>query len=207
MINKKSLLIFTALALTLCCVLCGCTNKQQEHHDEPLATISLNYNVVDLPEVNGSVLLRATVTNSHEQVVWVSSDTSIATVVNGQVNAVSQGTATITATVAGVSATCTVNVVGGGSGPSLVPVAVLEFSVDVTKVQVGYQFELSANFTLEGKTVDGVTVTYESSDLQVLSVAQNLVTANGVGIAEITASCSYQGKLYQQSVQIEVIGE
>ena len=75
--------------------------------------ISLNSSSLDL-EVGNTDTLNATVIPSNatnKTVTWSSSDTSVATVNNGTVTAVAQGTATITAaTFNGYKATCTVTV-------------------------------------------------------------------------------------------------
>lgn len=49
---------------------------------------------------------------TYKAVTWASSDDDVATVVNGKVTAIDSGTATITATADGVSATCSVKVTG-----------------------------------------------------------------------------------------------
>ncbi len=54
--------------------------------------------------------LTATGVPAGETVTWKSDDESVATVENGVVTAVAKGTATITATAGGKSATCTVTV-------------------------------------------------------------------------------------------------
>jgi uncharacterized protein YjdB len=54
--------------------------------------------------------LKATTKNTSKKVSWKSSDKKVATVKNGKITAKGSGTATITATVSGVSATCKVTV-------------------------------------------------------------------------------------------------
>lgn len=75
--------------------------------------IMLSQNTMDL-RINSSYRLTTTqVTNSgsDKPVIWSSDNTSVATVSNGTVTGVGEGTATITASIAGgKSATCTVNV-------------------------------------------------------------------------------------------------
>ena len=59
--------------------------------------------------------LAATGVPDGETVTWKSDDESVATVENGVVTAVAEGTATITAEAGGKSATCTVTVTKAGS--------------------------------------------------------------------------------------------
>ena len=64
-------------------------------------------------KVGETATLKATVTGEDKSVAWKSSDTSVATVeMNGNVTGKKVGTATITATANGVSASCTVTVTG-----------------------------------------------------------------------------------------------
>ena len=74
-------------------------------------TIKLDKTKLTVP-YNASLPLVATVTPESEaaNVVWTSSNENVATVKDGMVKGVEKGTATITATVNGVSATCAVTV-------------------------------------------------------------------------------------------------
>lgn len=76
-------------------------------------TITLDKTTLSVP-YNGSLPLVATVTPASlaDKVVWKSSNTSVATVTNaGMVHGMEKGSATITASVNGVSASCAVTVV------------------------------------------------------------------------------------------------
>lgn len=69
--------------------------------------------------VGGTVTLTATVEPANalnKTVTWSSSDDTVATVEGGKVKAVAQGTAEITATAGGITATCTVTVTANGGG-------------------------------------------------------------------------------------------
>ena len=77
-----------------------------------VTSISLDKTDIEL-EVTQTATLVATVTPSNatdQTVIWTTSDASVATVSNGVVTAVKAGTATITATAGGYSATCVVTV-------------------------------------------------------------------------------------------------
>lgn len=81
---------------------------------------SLNLN----PGKEGTLTATITPSNATNQnVTWESSDTKVATVDNGLVTAVAEGTATITVTTAdgNKTATCTVIVTNNGSGPVVPP--------------------------------------------------------------------------------------
>jgi len=82
----------------------------------PVESVSLNKTTIDLEEGKTFTLI-ATINPSYadeKTVVWATSSTSIATVVNGVVTGVKEGEATITATVGGKTATCKVTVKSSG---------------------------------------------------------------------------------------------
>ena len=74
--------------------------------------------------IGESVDLKATVTPSNiagSNVSWSSSDAAVASVTNGTVKGVKEGTTTVTVTAGGKTATCTVTVVKGGFPEGQVP--------------------------------------------------------------------------------------
>ena len=85
----------------------------------PVSAVALNKSTMEL-QVGKTETLTATVTpeNASEPgVTWTSSDATVATVnENGVVSAVAKGTATITATASGKTATCTVTVKAASGG-------------------------------------------------------------------------------------------
>lgn len=78
---------------------------------KPAVTISLNKKTLMVP-YNASLPLEVTVNPASyaDKVVWKSSNEAVATVKDGYVKGVEKGTATITASVAGVSASCAITV-------------------------------------------------------------------------------------------------
>ena len=81
--------------------------------------VSLDEATMEL-SVGGTGTLNATVTVTPEgveapEVTWTSDDESVATVENGVVTAVAEGTAIITAEAGGKTATCKVTVTKAGS--------------------------------------------------------------------------------------------
>lgn len=97
--------------------LCGCTEKPAAI---PVTSVILNSGELELT-VGQTEILKATVTPSNadnKQVIWTSSNSSIASVDNGVVTGKKVGNATITviADDGGKSATCMVKVVANGSG-------------------------------------------------------------------------------------------
>ncbi|MGI6782018.1 MAG: immunoglobulin-like domain-containing protein [Acholeplasmataceae bacterium] len=107
--RKLSLMLICMLLLIGLTVLFSC-NKPEEEEEEPELTITLSANSLSLV-VGESSTLTATISIEGLVVEWTTSNSAVATVVGGKVDAVSAGTATITAKSGTVSATCLVTVV------------------------------------------------------------------------------------------------
>lgn len=138
--------------------------------------------------------LSATVTPSGQTVSWSSSDTSVATVSNGKITAISNGTATITASFKynGVtySTKCSVTVVK----PSI--------TFDVTSKSI---YQGDAFYIYETVKPSGQTVTWTSSDTSVASVSSNgYVTGKNAGTATITGKFTYAGNTYKATCKVTV---
>ena len=123
-------------------------------------------------------------TTVDKTVAWTSSDKKVATVdKNGNVEMVGVGTATITATVAGKTATCKVTV-------SKKEVALESIKLNKTAVsgKIGDSEKLTVTYNPNNTTVDK-TVAWTSSDKKVATVDKNgNVEMVGVGSATITAT-------------------
>ncbi len=118
---------------------------------------------------------------SIKTVTWTSSDTSVATVSsNGVVTAVGVGTATITATCGNVHSTVTVNVT---------KVAVTTVALDKTNVELfvnGATETLTATVAPDNASLK--TVTWTSSDEEVVKVVNGVLTPVKAGTATVTAT-------------------
>ncbi len=89
------------------------TNRDYTHNDDVLASsISLSKTKISI-KVDETESLKATVlpnNTTNKNITWNTSDASIATVTDGTVKGISEGTAVVTATCGDVMATCTVEV-------------------------------------------------------------------------------------------------
>lgn len=112
-------------------------------------------------------------------VTWKSNHPEFATVTNGLVTAVSAGTATITASCAGKSATCQVNV----TAPN-VPVESVSLNKDSTTLTIEGTENLTA--TVQPPNATNQQVTWESSDSEKVTVVDGLITGKAITIAPVT---------------------
>ena len=78
--------------------------------EEPVVSLKLDQTSLKLNK-GTTATLTATVENSEDPITWSSDKPSVATIANGVVTAVGKGTATITASVGEVKATCSVEVI------------------------------------------------------------------------------------------------
>lgn len=160
-----------------------------EQTDVPVTGVSLNTSTLNLIE-GGTDTLTATVepnNATNRNVTWSSDNPSVATVNNGVVSAVSEGTATITVTAQGdstKSASCTVTVTAAA-----VPVTGVTLNKTSTSLYVGDTETLTATVAPDNAT--NKAVTWTSSDSTVATVDQNgVVTALARGTAVITATAA-----------------
>lgn len=111
-------------------------------------------------------------------VTWTSSDESVATIENGVIKANSPGIAKITASVNGMSSTCSVRVK---------EISVTKVSLDITSKQItaGETFTLHATVTPSNATY--ADVTWTSSDEDIATVENGVVTGKAQGTVTITA--------------------
>lgn len=138
----------------------------------PTTAISLNWSNFTLTSFNQFTLV-ATVepSNSSEEVVWKSSNTSVATVANGVVTPLAEGSCTITATSGDFSASCAIEV------------AFMKF--DISTKLTGCQIE-SDNYTVvTGTSWTGEVIPNEGYSLKNASIQ---VIMGGVDITDTAYS-------------------
>ena len=159
-----------------------------EQTDVPVTGVSLNTSTLNLIE-GGTDTLTATVepnNATNRNVTWSSDNPSVATVNNGVVSAVSEGTATITVTAQGdstKSASCTVTVTA-----ATVSVTGVTLNKTSTSLYVGDTETLTATVAPDNAT--NKAVTWTSSNPSVATVENGVVTALARGTAVITATAA-----------------
>ncbi len=160
------------------------------------AKISLNRSSASV-QAGSSVTLTATATPSGT-VTWTSSNNSVATVSNGVVRGVSKGSATITATANGKSATCSVTVT---EKTQTVEVSRVSLSPSSGTLKVGETATLSASVSPSNAT--DKFLDWSSSNTSVATVSSSgQVTAVGEGTARITATAS-NGRSASATIRVQ----
>ena len=174
--------IFAKLSTVLCflsALIIGCTEKETQVE---VSSVSLNTATVEMVEGETFSLVATVLPKvaEYDGVMWASSNASVASVNSGTVTAVKEGTATITASAGGKSATCNVKV-------SAKIVAVTSITLDKTSLsmQVGDTETLTA--TIKPEDATDKTIVWTSSDEAVVSVSNGKITALKSGKATITA--------------------
>ncbi|MBO4756401.1 MAG: Ig domain-containing protein, partial [Bacteroidales bacterium] len=166
----------------------------------PVESLSLDQTSVTLAE-NESITLTATVgpaDATDKTVTWSSSNPAIATVEDGKVTAIKEGSATITAKAGEKSATCQVTV-----KKSAIPVE--SISLDQTSLSLisGESERLTA--TVKPDNATDKTVTWSSSNTSVVDVDQRgEVRAYESGTAVITAKAGDKSATCTVTVTVPV---
>ncbi|MBO4635222.1 MAG: Ig-like domain-containing protein [Bacteroidales bacterium] len=149
----------------------------------PVESVTLDYSSVTL-EVGQSTKLVATVSPSDatdKTVTWTSSDASIATVDDGKVTGIKEGTVAVTALAGGKVASCVVTV-----AKKVIPIT--SISLDKTSLELIKGQSESLVVTVKPDDATDKTVIWTSSDATIATVDQEgKVTAMGGGSATITA--------------------
>ena len=166
----------------------------------PVESITLNK--VELSLIEGdSEILSATVKPedaTDKTVTWSSSDSSVATIDDGKVIAISEGSAVITAKAGDKSATCRVTV-----AKKVIPVESVELDKKELSLTEGDSETLVA--TVKPDDASDKTVSWRSSDVSIAKVEDGKVTAVKEGSAKITAKAGEKSATCKVTVTKKVI--
>jgi uncharacterized protein YjdB len=178
--KKRTLLaVCTAIASIVavgCATMSSCSSAGGEiSASSSQTTVSVNKESAELL-VGETLRLTATVSDGSDT-TWTTSDETVATVRNGMITAKGVGTATITVTAGGVSASCAVTVSQG----------ILTLSSETASVERGESYTLTASATKADGTALTGTITWESSDETIATVSNGVITAKKDGKVTITA--------------------
>ena len=153
---------------------------------KPASSITLNKSTLEI-SAGKSEKLTATISpsDSTDDIVWSSDNTNIAIVdKDGNITGINKGSATITAKAVygNKAATCLVTV--ADSGIQIVEVTGVTLIPNETEITIGKTYKLKANILPENAT--NKLLTWTSSNENVATVSDGVVTAKALGTATIT---------------------
>lgn len=144
----------------------------------------ISLDMMELTIAPGSTFKLTATTNPAEaaqHIKWVSANEAVATVNDGTITAVANGTTIIAASAGSLTALCTVTVAE--------PVAVTSITLDKTSVSLAKGKTLQLTATVNPKNATDKTLTWASSNDAVVTVSPNgLLTGVAEGKATITVS-------------------
>lgn len=191
--KKTGLLLISALALTFTC------KKPDEHKVQPVSRIILNKTEITL-EKGATETITATLEPedaTDKTVTWASLNPDIVTVdQTGKVTAIAKGVATIKAKTGTVEGTCKVTVI----------VSVTSLTLDKTEITLEKGAIETVTATVEPEDASDKTVTWTSSDSNVATVGDGIVTAKGGGTVVITAMAGSATAMCKVTVVVPVTG-
>ena len=157
----------------------------------PVESVSLDKTTAEITE-GETITLTATVkpdNASNKKVIWSSSNEEIATVEDGVVTAIKEGETTITAKTedGGKTATCSVKV-------KAKTIAVEGISLDKTEATLKVGETLTLTATIKPDNATNKKVIWSSSNEEIATVEEGVVTAIKEGEATITAKTEDGGK-------------
>ena len=185
---QKIILMAMAVSLPLLSAI-SCEEPLPE--SVPVTAVTLNSASMELLE-GESQTLTAVVSPSNadnQKVIWMSSNSSVASVAEGKVTALKPGKATITVKTddGGKTATCEVTV-----NAKVYPVE--SVSLDLTSAELTEGNEITLTATVKPDNATNKGVSWSSSDPTVASVSEGKVTALKPGKATITVKTDDGGK-------------
>jgi Big-like domain-containing protein/IPT/TIG domain-containing protein len=177
-----------ALAAALVVVACGGGDGSTTPKPATVSSVTMSQPTASM-DVGSTLALTATPKDGSgnsltgRATTWTSSNSNVASVSGGSVTALAVGTATITATIEGKTATTEISV-------HLAPVATVTVTPSPKTIIVGGVAQLTATLKdAHGNTLTGRTVTWSSSDETKVTVsATGVVTGVALGTVTITAT-------------------
>ena len=192
----KRLLFILVILTAISGLLCSC---EQAVEEVAVSSVTISQPSVEMI-IGETITLTATVSPSNatdQEVTWASSEQSVATVdYNGKVDAVSEGSSTITAAAGGKVGSCTIVV-------TKKTIAVTSISLDKPSItiKVGESETLAATITPADAT--NKNVFWTTSNIEVVAVENGKVTGVKPGSATITVTTEDGRKTAECAVTIK----
>ena len=164
----------------------GPAAPDNSNNTDEQAAVRLNRSTLSL-FIGDSVALTAS--GGDGAYTWNSNNTGIVTVKNGSVTAVGKGSATITVSSNGKTASC--------------PVTVQDYELSLSETYINMFAGESRNLTAVGAP-SGVSVSWSSSNSRVATVNGGRVSAVSSGSSTVTAQFNQGGRNYSATCQVNV---
>lgn len=190
---KRIFKLSISFLLTVCLLFsfAACGETEQNPNEPPVIavqSVQLDRNSLSLEKGESaklSVLVQPDDATDKE-VIWLSSNSAVATVADGLVLAVGAGEAEIRATVGGKSDVCALTV----TEPTAKPVPVTKVTLDREEVELTVGETVTLTATLLPSDATDKTVNWTSDDPSVATVENGLVTAASAGTTAIKATAA-----------------
>jgi len=175
---KKKLTILTAVAMMIAVVSCKEKDKNVPVIDVTLNEITATMTIGDTLTLTATVLPEKA---TNKAITWTSTDTAVATVTNGQVIAKGVGTTDIMVTTEDGNKTATCNI-------TVNPISVTSVLLNPTTATLFVGDMLTLTETVLPTNATNQVVTWSSSNTNVATVADGVVTTLSVGTVTITVT-------------------
>lgn len=187
--NKKIISFFIAVLLLFSTLIVACVKNDPASNNNTVDSAIFNKieNISLYEEIEISVL-RGVQLN---QVEFKSSNPKVAVIEGNTLFALQTGTTTITATYGTGEQKQTIQVIDNGTRPKI--------NVKDIGLINGASLTLSHNVGWGEKLFEGVSFTYKSQNTNVIEINGNVARAKEIGLAKITASATYKGKVIATS--------
>ena len=207
----KNLLLLLALSVSVCALASACKNNGENSsnsdnssnsEEQIVPSFALKEEGLEL-DLYEKYNLEYTMSNLVGEIVWVSSAPEIVSVENGALEAKTEGTATITATVGEYSDECVVKVTNNYSIPTLQIVEEISVGKDMTT-------SVNAKVLWKDKEID-VPLSCEfisgNASIANVSVADGKVVVEGLeyGSAKYLLTAETHGRILAQSFEVKCL--
>ena len=203
--NRLLIILLSIIAVFAFSFSVGCGKKPDNPDNgetETQASLYLNANAVTL-EKREEYLLVATFDDEEVTgVAWSSTNTAVASITNGKISAVGQGSAIIVATYQENEARCIVQVTDHGLTLGINTNIALE---DKLYMITDDTFALDYSVTYNNKVLSDAEVSLNLVENEFVSMQNGVLTANKKGDATLTISASWRGLNYSFPVEIKVL--
>ena len=155
-----------------------------------ITNISLNKNTTTI-KIGNTETLHVTINPSNatnKNITWNTSDFNIVNVSNGIITAKSTGTATITATTSnGKTASCIVTVITDNNNTNI---EVTDITLNKNKISLKIGNTETLQATINPSNATNKNIIWNTSDSNIVTVSNGIITAKAKGTAIITATTS-----------------